>query len=161
MNAVGHEHGREHEGDGHQRSAHFVHRAPRRVPRRHALVQIPLDVLHDDNRIVHDDADREHEAEERQRVQRKSERLQHGERADERDGNRQQRNHRCAPRLEEEDDDHHDEDGRFVDRLLNLGHRFGDELRGVVDDVVVEPGRELGAQTGHQRLDPPRRRERV
>jgi hypothetical protein len=55
---------------------HFVHRAPRRSQRRHAVVQVPLDILHDDNRIVHDDPDRKHEAEKRQRVQRESERLQ-------------------------------------------------------------------------------------
>ena len=39
--------------------------------------------------------------------------------------------------------------------------RFGNELRRVVDDVEVDPSRELGAETLHQRFDAPRRLERV
>ena len=51
-----------------------VHRPPRRLQRRLAQLDVPLDVLDDDDRVVHDDADRQHEAEERQRVEREAER---------------------------------------------------------------------------------------
>jgi hypothetical protein len=83
------------------------------------------------------------------------------ERADERHGNRDERNHRRAPRLEEEDHDHHHEGRGLEDRRLHFPHRLRDELRRVVDDVVVEPGREVGAKTGHQRFHAVCRLERV
>ena len=83
------------------------------------------------------------------------------ERADERHRNRDERNDRRAPRLQEEDDDHHDEDRRLEDRFLNFPHRLRDELRRVVDNVVVESARELRAETRHQRFHAPGRRERV
>ncbi len=44
------------------------------------LLDVALDVLDDDDRVVDDDADREHEAEQRQRVQREAERVHDGER---------------------------------------------------------------------------------
>ena len=156
-----HEHRRQDERDGHQRAANFVHRAVRGLPRRHPLIEIAFHVLHHHDRIVDDDADREDEPEERERVQREAERLEHRERADERHGNRDERNDRRAPRLEEEDDDHDHEDRGLEDRFLNLTHRLRDELRGVVDDVVVEPARKLRAEARHQRLHAPGGVERV
>ena len=51
-----------------------------------------------------------------------AERLKNGERTDERYGNRDERNHRRAPRLEEEDNDHDHEDCSLEDGLLNFPH---------------------------------------
>ncbi len=119
-----HEHRRQDERDGHQRAADFVHR--RRAASRGVMpsMEIAFHVLHHHDRIVHDDADREDEPEQRERVQREAERLEHRERADERHGNREQRNDRRAPRLEEEDHDHDHEDRRLEDGLLNFAHRL-------------------------------------
>ena len=55
-------------------------------PRRSSvLLDVPLDVLDDDDRVVHDDAGGEDDAEERQRVDREADQLDEREGADERD----------------------------------------------------------------------------
>jgi hypothetical protein len=74
---------------------------------REPALDVPLDVLHHDDRVVDDDADREDEAEERQRVQREPEAEHHGEGPDQRHRNGDERDDRRAPRLQEH---HHDED---------------------------------------------------
>src|SRR4029077_10111381 len=60
----------EHERDPDERAADLVHRRDRGVVRRHALVNLRLDRLDDDDRIVHDESDGEDEAEQRERVDR-------------------------------------------------------------------------------------------
>ena len=70
-------------------------------------------------------------------VERIAERRHHREGADQRDRDRDDRDDRRAPGLQEEDDDDDDEDDRLADRLHHLVHRLGDELGRVVDDVVV------------------------
>jgi len=46
------------------------------------FLDIALDVLDHDNRVVNDDADRQHEAEQGQCIDREAEHIQHGEGAD-------------------------------------------------------------------------------
>ena len=85
------------------------------VLRRHAFLDVVLDRLHDDDRVVHHEADRQHQAEQRQRVDGKAEQREEDERPDERDRHGQQRNQRRAPALQEDeddDDDQHDGDQR-------------------------------------------------
>ena len=67
MNAMGTNTGAQHQRDRDDRAAHFLHRPIRRVARTQALLDIALDVLHHDDRIVHHDADGEHQPEERER----------------------------------------------------------------------------------------------
>ena len=55
-------------------AADLVHGLVRRVARRHALRDVALDVLDDDDRVVDHDADRQHQAEQGQRVEREAER---------------------------------------------------------------------------------------
>ena len=121
---------------------HLLHRLLRRFLRRQAV----LDVMHhgfdDDDRVVDDDADGEHEAEHRQRVHREAEQREEDERAEQRHRDGQQRNERRAEVLQEDEDDDRDEDDRLEegvdDRLDRRLHR----RRRVVDDLVVEVGRE-------------------
>ena len=64
---------RQHQCDGDQRSAHFVHAFDCGVVRAKARLDIALDVLHHDDGVVDHYADRQHEAEQRQVVERKAE----------------------------------------------------------------------------------------
>ena len=84
---------------------------------RHALAQIALDVLDDDDGIVDDDADGQHEAEQRKRVERDAHRRHDREGPDQRHGNGDDRDDRGAPSLQEQDDDHDHEQHRFKKRL--------------------------------------------
>ena len=75
---AGHERGRdedraEHERDGDDRAADFIHRLARRVARTEPVGDVVLDVFHHHDGVIDHDADREHEAEEREVVQRKAE----------------------------------------------------------------------------------------
>ena len=102
-----HEHRREHQADGDDRAGHFAHGLVRSRARREPGLDVALDVLDHDDRVVDHDADREHQAEQRQRVDGEAEQQQHGESADDRDGHGEQRDHRGAPGLQEQ---HHDHD---------------------------------------------------
>ena len=54
--------------------------------RRQPVLDVMLDRLDHDDRVVHDQADREHQTEERERVDGEAEQREEHERADERDG---------------------------------------------------------------------------
>lgn len=111
----------------------------RSLARGHAARQISLDVLHHHDRIVDDDTDRQHQAEQRQHVQREAEGVEEGEGADERHRDRDDRDDRRAPGLQEDENDDGDENRRLGDRLVDLVDRFRDELGRVVDDPVFRP----------------------
>jgi hypothetical protein len=79
---------------------HFAHRVDGRLARRHLeFLDMPLDVLDHDDRVVDDDAGGEDDAEQRQRVDGVAHQLDEGERADERDRDREHGDERAAPRL--------------------------------------------------------------
>ncbi|MEY9717746.1 hypothetical protein ABIA22_000236 [Sinorhizobium fredii] len=156
-----HEDGGQDERDGNDRRADFIHGYMRRLPRRHALRQIALDILDDDDRIVDHDADRQHQPEEGQHVEGEAEGEEQRECADQRHRNGDDRNDRGAPGLEENDDHQRDEDHRLGDRHVDLVDRFRDEFGRVVDDPVFEPLGKVPGKVGHRRLDRIRRRERI
>ena len=104
------EHRAQHERDRDQRAADLVHRLDRGVARTKAPLDIALDILDHDDRVVDHDADREHQSEQRQIVERESEQAHHEEGADQRDRNRDDRDHRRPPGLQEQHDDENDED---------------------------------------------------
>ena len=132
------EDGQQHQGDGDERHPHLVHGDARGLERAQALLQLALDVLHHDDGVVDDDADRQHQAEQRQHVEREAERLHHRARADQRDGNGNDRDERGAPCLEEQEHDQHDQDGRFENGNIELADRDLDELGWVVGQAVLE-----------------------
>ena len=93
----------------------------RRRARRKPMLDVMLDRLDDDDRVVDDDADGQHQAEQREIVQAEADHGHHGgERAD--DGHRHgdQRNDRRPPALQEHQ--HHDrhENDRVAQRLENF-----------------------------------------
>ena len=98
-----------------------------------------LDVFDHHDRVVDHDADREHKAEQGQIVDGKAERGHGGEGADQRHRNRDDRNDRRPPALQEHQHDDDDEDHRLVDGLDQFADGLRDELGRVVADIVVEP----------------------
>ena len=149
-----HEHRAQRQHDRDDRSGHLVHRLDRGVARRQlVLAHVALDVLQHDDRVVDDDADREHHAEQRQRVDRVAEHVEAGERPDQRNRHRDERDDRGAPALQEEIDDEEDEQHRLGERLHDLGDRHFDEARRVVRDRVGEALRELLRERGGARPD--------
>ncbi len=148
----GDEDGGENQRDGDQRAGDFVHRLVRGLLGRQALSEITLDILDDDDGVVDHDADGQNETKERQRVEGQSNELHDREAADERDGDRHDRNNRRAPRLKEEDDDQNDEQDRFAERALHLLDGLLDELGGVIDDRIGEAGREKLPRLNHRPL---------
>ena len=81
----------------------------RRLKRRQSGLELALDILDHDDRVVDDEADRQHHAEQAQHVEREAEDLHHRQRRDQRHGNGDRRNDRRAPALQEDEDDEHDE----------------------------------------------------
>ena len=154
-----HEHGAKRQHDRDDRSRHLAHRLDRGVARRQlVLAHVPLDVLQHDDRVVDDDADRQHHAEQRQRVDRVAERVEAGERSDQRDRNRDERDDRGAPALQKEVDDEEDEQHRFGERLHDLGDRHFDEARRVVRDRVGQALGKLLRERGGRGSGPSSRR---
>ena len=105
------------------------------------LVDVPLDVLDHDDRVVHHEARGERDAEERQRVDREAEQLHERERADERHRNRDRRNQRRAPVLQEQEHDEDDEADRLEQRRHDLANRLGDDRRRVERELDLQPRR--------------------
>ena len=101
---------------------------------------MPLHVLDDHDRIVDDDADGEHEAEERESIEREAEAEHHGEGADERYRHGNERDDRRPPRLQEHDDDNHDEQDGLEKRFDDGMNGFAHVDRRVVDDAVFDAG---------------------
>ena len=152
-----HEHRAQHQRDRDQRAADFLHRLERRVAPAHAVLEMPLDVFDHHDRVVDHDADREHEAEQREIVDRESERRHHGEGADQRHRDGDDRNDRRPPALQEHQHDDDDQQHRLVDGLDQLADGLRDELGRVVADIVVEPLRETrpSSSPSHRRCSWP------
>ena len=162
----GDESGRQEDADEHERNreqgaADFVHRLVRGFLGRHALFDVALDVLDDDDGVVDHDADGENQAKQRQRVERDPHQAHDEECADERDGNGEDRDDRCAPRLQEQNHDEDHEHERFSQRVDHGVNRELNKLRRIVDDGVADARREVLFQVLHLSLDGRRRRERI
>ena len=110
---------------------------------RQALLEIALDILDDDDRVIDDDADRQHQPEHRQSIERIAEGGEHGEGADQRDRNGDDRDDRRAPALQEDEDDQNDQRDRFEQGDLHRFHRLADELGRVPDDAIGDARREV------------------
>ena len=130
-----HEDRREHERDADDRAGDFLHRAQRRVARRQAVLDVMLDRLDHDDRIIDDETDREHETEERERIDAKAEKRKEHERANERHGHGAERDQGRAPALQEEKDHNDHEHERLDERLDDLVDAGGDGARRVERDV--------------------------
>ena len=96
-----HEDSAQHQRDRDQRLPHLVHALVGCGTRIEPCLDVALDVLHHDDRVVDHDADREHQAEQRKIVEREAEHRHEEECADQRHRNGNDRNDRGTPRLQE------------------------------------------------------------
>ncbi len=137
-----HEHRDQHQRRCNDRAGNFAHR----VRGRHArvgmlLAHVPLDVLDDHDGIVDHQAGCQHNPKERQRIDGEVQQLDESERPNQRHGNRNRRNQRAAPILQEEEHHQHDAEDRLSQCLQHFLNRVADEGRGIEGDgVYAEPG---------------------
>ena len=147
------EHRGERQRHGHDREADLARPDERRRERLLAHLDVPVDVLEHDDRIVDDEADRENQGHHRQVVEAVPEQVHDGEGPDDREGQREARNDR-RPHVSQEDEDHHDDEAeRQEHRELDVAVRLADRLRAVVEHVHVDARRQLGAELRHEPLD--------
>ena len=152
-----HEHGRQDDGDGHDRALHFVHGALCRINWTEPLFHVLFDVLDNDDSVIDDEADSQDHREERQRIDGEIEDDERGERADERHRDSEQRDDRRAPVLQEDEDDEHDERERFRERMKHFLDRRLDVIRRVENLRHLHARRQIGlrfledlADAGHR-----------
>ena len=131
--ADGHEDAQENESRRDDRARHVLHCLDGRLP----AVELPgfdeeLDALDYDDAVVDHDADGEHQAEEREDVDRIPEQRHQDEGRAERHGDRETRNQRRAPVLQEEVADEDDEAERQKERKDDFLNAHAHVLRRVV-----------------------------
>ena len=134
---------REDERDRDDRSLHLRHRALGGVNRRESAFHMMLDVLNDDDRVIDDETDRKNHRKQCQCVDREIEQHKRAERSDKRHRNREQRDHRRAPALQEHEDDKNDEEQRLDKGMHNFANGGVDVVRTVKDRLHLESGREI------------------
>ena len=133
------------------RQRDLVRAADRGVEGRHALLDMAIDVLDHDDRIIDDEADAEHEREKGQQVDRIAERKQRDHHADQRQRNGDDRDEGRA-KIAEKEENHDDHDRRRLDQgLRDLVDRRADELGRVIGDRRVEAARQLALDARHDR----------
>ena len=120
----------------------------RRRERRHAFLEVAVDVLDHDDGIVDHEPDREDQREQRQKIDGESERQHDAERADERQRNGDHRDQHRARRSQKSEDHQHDDDERVDERHGDLVDRCIHEVRRVVHDVALEAAGQLRADVG-------------
>ena len=148
-----HEHRNQHQRDGDDRSGHLAHRTVGCVSRRKSFLDIPFDVLDHDDGVIDHDADRQHQPEQAERIDREAEQIHHGEGADDRNRNGDQRNDRRAPCLQEDDDDEYDQRHRFQQRMHHGLDRGANELGRIVDDTEIDAVRHVLLDLRHDRAN--------
>ena len=108
-----------------------------------------FDRFDDHDRVVDHDPDGKDDPEQREVVDRESETFHRRECSNQRNGDRDQRDDRGAPGLEKDQDHENDKRYCFEKRLLHFVDRFADRNRRVVNNRVVEPGRETLLELSH------------
>ena len=149
-----HEHGYQNQRRGDNRTSDLDHRLPghfRQVPA--ALVEAPIDVLHDHDGIVHDQCHGHDQGEQADGVDGEAECRHSREGADQRHGHGDRRDQCASQVLQEHEDDQKHEAHGLKQRRDDLADGCPDEPGRV---VVDEPGHILGelpGKAGHRRLD--------
>ena len=105
------------------------------------VVDVTLDVLDHDDRVVDDEAGGERDAEQRQGVDREAEQLHEREGTDQRDRDGDGRYQRGPPVLQEQEHDDDDQPHRFEQGGDDLANRFRDDPCGVVRQLDFQAGR--------------------
>ena len=101
-----------------------------------------LYVLDNNDGIIDNETDGKHHRKERQRIDGKVQEDECAECTDERDRHSEQRDNRCAPALQEYEDDEHDEQQCFDESVNHLFDGGIDVVRTVKDRLHLESGRE-------------------
>ena len=141
----------ERDGHGDDRQRDLVGAPDRRVERRHALLDVAVNVLHHHNGVVDHEADAEHQRKQREQIDRIAERHQRDHHADERKRNGDDRNE-GRTQIAEKEENHHDHDRRrFGERLGDLVDRGADEGGRIVGDRGSQAGRQLALDARHDR----------
>ena len=133
----------QHNGHGDDRPAELARGVDGGRNRRDALFEMAADVFDHDNGVVDDETDSEHKRQQREQIDRIAERQQDNERPDQRKRNGDSRYERRTHRAKEHEDDERDDDQRLDQAQHHLVDRGIHEFGGVVDNLAVEPARQL------------------
>src|SRR5207249_5529085 len=97
-----------------------------------------LDRFYYDDGVINHDANRQDDAEKREIVDREPESFHRRERADQRNGDRNEGDDRGAPGLEKDQDNQNDQRDCLKERFLHYMDRFADRDWRIVNNRVVE-----------------------
>ncbi len=147
-----HENRSQDHGDCDHRTGDLFHGPELRFLGRHAMLDMVLDRLDDDDGIVNYQTDGQHQAKQRQRIDREAEQREEHESADQRYRHRQQRDQRRPPALQEDEDDDDDQHQRLDQGVLDFLDALGHRQRGIEGDDIVKVGREALLDLFHQLL---------
>ncbi len=100
----------------------------------------PFNILHHYDGIVHEETDGQHHGEHGKCVDGHAEQEEHGERAEQDNWNRNDRDQRRTEALQEDQDNDKYEDNRFIQRFLNFMDRGFDEGCRVNGELVLQIG---------------------
>ena len=143
------------------RQRDLVRALDRRVERRHAVFDMAVDVLDDDDRVVDHETDAEHERQQRQQIDRIAERQQRDHHADQRQRNGHDRDEGRA-QIAEEQEDHDDDDRRRLgERLGDFVDRGADERGRIIGDRRLQARRQLALDARHDRANAVDDRQRI
>ncbi len=132
-----HEDRDEHQRDGDDRAGDFLHGLVSRLTRTEPGLDVAFDVFNDDDCVIHNDTDRQHQTEKAECIDREAKHVHDRECTDDGYRNGNQRDDRSTPCLQEQDDDENDERDGFEQRVDDLLDRGANELRRIIDDLVL------------------------
>ena len=133
----------QHDRDRDDRPGQLARTEQRGIERLHAVLEVAVDVLDDDDRVVDNKSDREHQREQRQQVHGIAEHQHDEEAADQRQRDRDRRDQHRARRAEEQEDHDGDDDQRLDQRLDHFIDRIVDVAGRVIGDLAGQAGRKL------------------
>ena len=144
----------ERDADREDGEADLARSGPGRLERRRAHLEVPGDVLDDDDRVVDDEAGRDRQRHEREVVDRVAEQVHRPEGPDQRNGNRDARNERRAHAPQEGEDHEDHEHDRDREGDLDVPDRSPDRRRAVENSGELDRRRDLGLELRKHGLDP-------
>jgi hypothetical protein len=133
----------------HHRRTDLGRSAQRRLHRRLALLEVPMDVLQHHDRVVDQDPCRDGERHQGEDVQREARCVEQEEAADHGRGDRSRHDQRGAAAQQERCSDRDREDAAQHHVARHVAHRRLDEARDVLGHLDSHPGRCIAAQRVH------------
>ena len=140
------EHRDQRERHRHHRETDFLGALDRRLERRHAFLDVAVDVFQHDDGIVHHQADRQHQPEQGQHVDGEAHGVEEDEGADQRHRDGDEGDQGGAPVAQEQEDHPHDQHHGFEHGGVHGVDRFLDEDRAVEADLELHACRQGGLQ---------------